>query len=205
MVFLPWYSAVLLIGAGFATYFVFGSFLAGAGYQPAPDRVIRRMLEFARVTPEDRVYDLGAGTGGLLFRAVEEYGASGVGVEVEPLRYLYLRYRRRRSRARSRVQILRQNLFEVDLSSANVILAFLWPGAMRRLRQKFSAELRPGTRVVSYYHRIAGWVPVEKDEHLRVYYYTIPPTLEVPSAEPFGATPVPVSLDPPPLSPTSKP
>ena len=205
MVFLPWYSAVLLIGAGFATYFVFGSFLAGAGYQPAPDRVIRRMLGFARVTATDRVYDLGAGTGGLLFRAVEEHGASGVGVEVEPLRYLYLRYRRRRSRARSRVQILRQNLFDVDLSSASVILAFLWPGAMRRLRQKFSAELRPGTRIVSYYHQIAGWVPVEKDEHLRVYYYTIPPTLEAPTLETSGVPPAPASRDPAPPALSSKP
>ena len=200
MVTVPWYSWVIFAGVGFTSYFIFASFLYGAGYQPAPPRVVRRMLELGRVGPGDEVYDLGAGTGGLLFQAAEVLGARGVGVEVEPIRYLYLRYRRRRSPARDRIRILRRDLFTVDLTSATVVLAFLWPGAMRRLKEKLKRDLRPGTRVVSYYHRITGWKAAEEDGPLRVYVYTIPPVEEPEEpprrSGPLGLAPgaVPVEL-----------
>jgi SAM-dependent methyltransferase len=199
MVTVPWYSLVIFAGVGFTSYFIFASFLYGAGYQPAPPRVVHRMLELARVGPSDEVYDLGAGTGGLLFQAVEVLGARGTGVEVEPIRYLYLRYRRRRSPARDRIRILRKDLFRVDLASATVVLAFLWPGAMRRLKEKLKRELRPGTRVVSYYHRIQGWRTVEEDAPLRVYVYAIPPIEEPEEAPrrsgPLGLAPGTVPLE----------
>ncbi len=189
MITVPWYSLVIFAGVGFTSYFIFASFLYGAGYQPAPPRVVRRMLQLGGVGPGDEVFDLGAGTGGLLFQAVEVLGARGTGVEVEPIRYLYLLYRRRRSPARERIRILRKDLFTVDLTNATVVLAFLWPGAMRRLKEKLKRELRPGTRVVSYYHRIAGWKTVEEDASLRVFVYGIPP-LEEPEGPPRRSGPI---------------
>ena len=77
---------LLIIAILVAIYFVFASFAWGAGYQPAPGRVVRRMLELGEVGPSDRVIDLGAGTGAIIFRAARERGATAIGVELEPIR-----------------------------------------------------------------------------------------------------------------------
>src|SRR5580658_9914608 len=92
-------------------YFVFASFVYGAGYQPAPRRVVTTMLDRAGVGPNDVLFDLGAGTGAIVFRAARERGARVVGVEVEPVRVAVLRLRRRFGGPRDRVRIEWGNLF----------------------------------------------------------------------------------------------
>jgi hypothetical protein len=161
---------VLLFLAALA-YFVFGSFLFGAGYQPTPRRVVDRMLELAEVGPSDALVDLGAGTGAILFRAARERGATAVGVEVEPIRVLVLRLRRRFGRARERIRIDWGDLFKRDYRGTTVVTAFLWPEAMRRLRPLLEAQLPKGARVVSYYHPVPGWEPAASDPDLKVYLY----------------------------------
>jgi SAM-dependent methyltransferase len=172
---LPILLALVLTAVAFAAvYFVFASFLYGAGYQPAPRRVVTRMLDEAKVGPEDLVFDLGAGTGAIVFRAARERGARVVAVEIEPLRIGILRLRRRFGGAKERVQIEWGNLFELNFRDATVVFAFLWPGAMERLRPLFEAQLRPGTRVVSHWHPIPGWEAESFDRETRVYLYRRP-------------------------------
>lgn len=154
----------------FAAYFFFASFVIGAGYQPTPPAVAQRMVEFAQVGPADHVVDLGAGTGALVFLSARQ-GARVTGVEAEPLRFLLLRFRRATSPDRDRVEILRENMFDFPLQDATVVLMFLWPGAMTKLKPKLEQELVPGARVVSYWHPVPGWTPVKEDPKHRVYYY----------------------------------
>jgi SAM-dependent methyltransferase len=158
-------------GIAGAAYFLFASFLFGAGYQPTPRRVVSRMLELGAVGPGDRLYDLGAGTGAILFRAARERGAVVLGVEVEPIRMLILWLRRLVGGPRDRVSLRWGNLFGTDLSQATVVAVFLWPGAMRRLRSLLERQLRPGSRVVSHWHPVPGWTPALHDKETRVYLY----------------------------------
>ncbi len=171
MLDLFWLLAPIAVAALAAFYFVFGSFLYGAGYQPTFRSSVLRMLDLARVGPGDCLYDLGAGTGAILFRAARRHHARVVGVEIEPFRYLILELRRLVGGPRDQVRILWKNLFDIDLSEATVVALFLWPEAMRRLRPKLEAELRPGTRVVSHWHEMPGWRPREYDPRTRVYLY----------------------------------
>ncbi|HYA10554.1 MAG TPA: class I SAM-dependent methyltransferase [Thermoplasmata archaeon] len=171
----PWLLGVLLgVVAAALAYFVFASFLFGAGYQPTPPSAALEMLRLAELTPRDTLYDLGAGTGALVFRAVRLYGARAVGVEVEPIRVLVLRLRRALSGAPDRLTIRWGNMFDLDFSGATVVATFLWPGAMERLRPKFEAELRPGARVVSHCHPIDGWTAEVHDPRTDVYLYRWP-------------------------------
>jgi len=165
---------VLLAVAIALAYFVFASFLFGAGYQPTPRAAALEMLRLAEVSPNDVVYDLGAGTGALVFRAVRLYGARALGVEVEPIRVLVLKVRRALSAKADRLTIRWGNLFALDFSAATVVATFLWPGAMARLRQKFESELRPGARVVSHCHPIPGWTVAVHDPRTDVYLYRWP-------------------------------
>jgi precorrin-6B methylase 2 len=155
-------------------YFVFASFAYGAGYQPTPRKVVTTMLDRAAVGPDDVVFDLGAGTGAIVFRAARERGARVVGVEVEPVRVGILRLRRRFGSARDRIRIHWGNLFALDFRTATVVAVFLWPGAMERLRPLLEAQLRPGARIVSHWHAVPGWTPVSYDEATKVYLYRRP-------------------------------
>jgi SAM-dependent methyltransferase len=152
-------------------YFVFASFFYGAGYQPTPRRVAERMLQLGEVGASDTVYDLGAGTGALVFRAAREHGARVVGVEVEPLRVLILRWRRHFGPAGERVSIVWGDFFRLSYRDATVVLVFLWPDAMARLRPRLEAELPKGARVVSYWHPVPGWTPDSSDPELKIYAY----------------------------------
>lgn len=164
-------AIALFILAVLVGYFIFATFAFGAGYQPTPRRSVEAMLRYAEVGPQDTVFDLGAGTGAILFRAARTYRARVVGTEVEPIRVLVLHLRRRFGPAGDRVTIRWGNLFGLDFRPASVVTAFLWPGAMARLRPKFESELSPGARVVSYYHPVPGWTPEKYDPETRVYLY----------------------------------
>lgn len=167
--------AILLFAiAVAAAYFVFASFAFGAGYEPTPRRSVEAMLKFAEVGPRDTLYDLGAGTGAIVFRAARNYQARVVGVEVEPIRYLILKLRRRLGPSADRITLHWGDLFRLDFRPATVVAVFLWPGAMTRLRPRFEAELPQGARVVSHCHPVPGWVPEAYDQKTDVYFYRWP-------------------------------
>jgi SAM-dependent methyltransferase len=167
------YLLSLVAVAGMA-YFLYASFAFGAGYQPTPRRVVRRMLELAALKPGETLYDLGAGTGAIVFAAARQHGARVVGIEVEPLRVLILRWRRWWGGPRDRIRFVWGNLFEVDFRSAQVVAVFLWPGAMTRLKPRLEAQLPDGARVVSHWHPVPGWTADVTDPELKVYLYRWP-------------------------------
>ncbi len=171
----------LLIAAAATAYFAFASFAFGAGYQPTPRSAVETMLRFAELGPSDRLFDLGAGTGAIVFPAARVYRARVVGVEVEPIRVLILRLRRLLGPFSDRITIRWGNLFHLDFREATVVTAFLWPGAMARLRPKLEAELADGARVVSHCHAIAGWTPEAFDARTKVFLYRWPEARTPPS------------------------
>jgi len=164
-------SIGLIAFAGAMAYFVFATFAYGAGYEPTPRKAVEMMLRLAEVGPRDTVYDLGAGTGAIVFRAARIYRARVLGVEVEPLRYLILRVRRALGPFSDRITLRWGNMFDLNFREATVVTAFLWPGAMARLRPKFEAELPHGARIVSHCHAVPGWTPEKHDAATDVYLY----------------------------------
>ncbi len=126
-------------------YFFFGSFAFGAGYQPTPPKVVERMLEYAAIRPDElRLRSRGRAPAAIVFRAAHRFRARVVAVELEPIRVLILRLRRSLSSDRSRITIEWKDLFDVDLAPAQVVLLFLWPGAMARLKPRLESQLSPG-------------------------------------------------------------
>jgi hypothetical protein len=181
-------AVLLLVIALALAYFVFATFAFGAGYQPTPRRAVETMLRFAEVRPDDTVYDLGAGTGAIVFRAARTYRARVVAVEVEPIRVLILLLRRRFGAFSDRVTIRWGDLFHMDFRGATVITAFLWPGAMAKLRPKFERELPTGCRIVSHHHPIPGWTPTTQDMETKVYLYRWPEAAAPSPTVPTGGT-----------------
>jgi len=146
-----------------------------------PPATVRAMLELAGVTPGDVVYDLGSGDGRIVIAAAREFGARGVGVEIDPALVAESRAVARRLGLGERARFVEQDLFAVELGEATVVTLYLSPELNRRLRPRLIAELRPGSRVVSHDFDMGDWKPdrvvrLHDDgrEHL-LHLWTIPP------------------------------
>ncbi|MBI2613862.1 MAG: class I SAM-dependent methyltransferase [Candidatus Levybacteria bacterium] len=135
-------------------------------------RTARAMCRLAKISKKDVIYDLGSGTGTLLLIAAKEFGARGVGIEIDPLRAVISTLALHSAKVRDKIIIKKKNFFNVDLSNATVIFVYLVPKALERLKPKFLKELKPGTRVVSYRYKIS--LPLSSyDRANNIYLYKI--------------------------------
>jgi cyclopropane fatty-acyl-phospholipid synthase-like methyltransferase len=55
-------------------------------YVPTTEEAVKAMLKLAGVTKNDIVYDLGCGDGRIVIAAAKDYGAHGVGIDINPER-----------------------------------------------------------------------------------------------------------------------
>ena len=53
-----------------------------APFVASPLPVVRKMLELADLKPGETLYDLGSGDGRIVIMAAKEFGANGVGIEL---------------------------------------------------------------------------------------------------------------------------
>lgn len=122
-----------------------------------PLDTVRKMCKLAKVTNKSVIYDLGSGTGNALIIAAKEFGAKGIGIEIDPIRYYIAQYNNLRYHTRDKVTFFKKNFFTVPLSDATVIFMYLIPATIKRLTPKFLQEIKPGTIFVSYVYDL----PVE--------------------------------------------
>jgi len=130
-----------------------------ATYHGTPPWVARAMLQLAEVGPEDVVYDLGSGDGRIVIMAAKEFGARGVGYEIDPDLVEKARARARAEGVGDRVQFIQGDLFAADLRPATVVTLYLYDSLNLRLRPKLQSELAPGSRVVSHRFGMGDWKP----------------------------------------------
>jgi SAM-dependent methyltransferase len=149
-------------------------------YVPTPHNIVAEMLRLAAVKQTDVVYDLGCGDGRVIITAAQQYGARGVGVDIDPKRIKESRANARQAGVVERVKFLQQDLFETDIREATVVTLYLLPQLNRELRPKLFRDLKPGTRIVSHDFDMGDWqpdkvisVPGLAYEHT-VFYWVIP-------------------------------
>lgn len=127
-------------------------------YLPTDQHVVNKMLEMAKVTKADTLYDLGCGDGRICITAAK-LGARAVGVDIDLQRIRECHDNLRNTNLKHLVEFRRQSFFDTDLRPATVLALYLLPAINKLLRPKMLFELRPGTRVVANYFEIADWVP----------------------------------------------
>jgi hypothetical protein len=128
-------------------------------YVPSPESVVADMLRHADVTAADFVVDLGSGDGRIVLTAAKVFGARGFGVEIKDELVTKSNEAAKREGLADRVKFMKQDLFRTDLSQATVITMYLLPDTVNLLKDKFLAELKPGTRIVSHDYPLTGWIP----------------------------------------------
>jgi precorrin-6B methylase 2 len=122
---------------------------------PTPQVLVEKMLDLAKVTPQDLVIDLGSGDGRTVITAAKR-GATAIGVEYNPDMVALSQFNAKEAGVADKATIVRGDIFEYDFSKANVLTMFLLPSINMKLRPKI-LDMRPGTRVVTNSFTMEDW------------------------------------------------
>jgi SAM-dependent methyltransferase len=145
-------------------------------FVPTPNAVVDKMLEMAKVTAKDTVYDLGCGDGRIVITAAQKYNARAVGIDIDPKRIAEATANAKAAGVTKTVSFIEGDLFDADIAPATVVSLYLLTRLNEKLKPKLLAELKPGTRVVSHAFDMGDWKP-EKTTRVSgasVYLWRIP-------------------------------
>ena len=131
-------------------------------YVPTPQKVVDGMLKLADVKKGDVVYDLGCGDGRIVITAAKEYGATGIGVDLNPDRIEEANANAEEAKVEGKVTFHEGDLFKFDFSKADVLTLYLLPDVNLKLRPKIQSEMKPGSRIVSHAFDMGEWEPDKK-------------------------------------------
>jgi hypothetical protein len=133
---------------------------------PTPDALVTKMLQMAKVTKDDLVFDLGSGDGKIPIAASKQFGAKAVGIEYNPDMAELARRNVKRAGVDGSVQIVTGDIFKEDFSKATVVTMYLLPDLNLKLRP-IILKMKPGTRVTSHQFHMGDW---DADEKFNVEY-----------------------------------
>ena len=143
---------------------------------PTPDELVQRMLRMAKVTPQDLVYDLGAGDGKIAI-AAGKLGANSVGIDYNCDMAKLANCMVTSDGVASKTKIIQGDIFKEDFSKATVITMYLLPELNLCVRHRILG-MKPGTRVTSHQFTMGDWEADETSEfEYRTAYLWIVPAL----------------------------
>ena len=128
-------------------------------YVPTTEEAVTAMLKLADVQKSDIVYDLGCGDGRIVIAAAKEYGAHGVGIDINPKRIQEAEQNAEKAGVEKLVRFEENDLFDADIHEASVVTLFLLSSVNLKLRPKLLKDLKPGTRIVSNTFDMGDWKP----------------------------------------------
>ena len=143
----------------------------GSKWQASPRRHVRRILELAALQPGEVLYDLGSGDGRIVIAAAKHCGSDAVGIEIDPVRLAMSQARAHLAGTEELARFEQGDLFETDVSDADVVVVFLSQRANDRLEEKLRRELPLNARVISNRHTFSHMRQIDEDRELGIRVY----------------------------------
>lgn len=145
-------------------------------YVPSDEKIVHSMLDFAQVSSEDILYDLGCGDGRILVAAALEHNTRGVGIDMDPMRITEAIEYAGHSGVEHLVHFFEGDLMEADFSQASVVTLYLLDIVNIKLRPRLLDELRPGTRIVSHAFNMGDWKADQQQScgSIKLYKWIVP-------------------------------
>ena len=143
----------------------------GSPWHPLSDENINRIIRFADLQPGETFYDLGSGDGRVLIAASRKKCVRGIGVEIDPIKVWLSRYFIMARKLTEKIHIHRGNMFDFDVSDADVIYLYLTHQALDRLFPEILNRMKPSARIICYRFCIRNLEPAKmnKDKNLFLY------------------------------------
>lgn len=155
-------------------------------YVPTPQNVVDKMLDVAKISKTDVLYDLGCGDGRIPITAAKKFGIKAVGYDLDPVRIKEARENARKACVEDLVTFELKDIFKVDLSPASVVTLYLLPELNVKLIPQLD-KLAAGSRVITHDFDMAGVDPEDtwtimaphhrapyKDREHYVYLFKVP-------------------------------
>ena len=141
-----------------------------------PPDIVNAMLKLAGARKSDVVYDLGCGDGRIVIAAAKEYGARGVGIDINPQRIAEANQNAQREHIASLVKFQTGDIFNSDVRQASIVTLYMLPDVNLKLRPKLQHELKPGSRIVTHGFAMGDWQPtqVEEVDGEKIYLWVLP-------------------------------
>jgi tRNA A58 N-methylase Trm61 len=130
-----------------------------APFVPSPAPVVEYMLKLSGLKPGEVLFDMGAGDGRTVIMAAKAFGARGVGVELREDLAKKAMSSIHESGLDDRVTIVNDDMFNVNLTAADVVYLYLTTSANEKIKPKLERDLKKGARVVSHDYEVVGWRP----------------------------------------------
>jgi SAM-dependent methyltransferase len=124
---------------------------------PTPPEMVEKMLDIAKLTPQDYVIDLGSGDGRNVIAAAKR-GSLALGVEYNPDMVELSKRRAAEAGVTGKATFVQGDMYAADISKATVLALFLLPVNLNKLAPKF-LDMTPGSRIVGNTFGIDGWEP----------------------------------------------
>jgi SAM-dependent methyltransferase len=152
---------------------------------PTAQALVDKMLDMAKVTPQDYVIDLGSGDGRTVITAAKR-GARALGIEYNPDMVALSKRNAAKAGVSDKAQFIQGDLYEADFSQGTVLTLFLLPEINLKLRPKI-LDMKPGTRVVANSFDMSDWIADKTDtvedkekcpEYCTVLFWIVPAKVE---------------------------
>ena len=130
-----------------------------APFVPSPSSVVEYMLKLADLKAGEVLFDMGSGDGRTVVMAAKTFGARGVGIELREDLAKKAMGTIHENNLEDRVTIVNGDMFNVNLTEADVVYLYLTTSANEKIRPKLDSDLKKGARVVSHDYEIIGWKP----------------------------------------------
>jgi len=156
-------------------------------FVPTPQEVVDKMLEAAKVTKDDVVYDLGCGDGRIVCTAAKTFKCKAMGFDIDPKRIKESEESKSKldKDIQKMVTFEKKDIFKLDLSEATVVTLYLLPSLNVKLIPQLK-KLKKGSRIVSHDFDMKGVTPDKGypiqvkvgDREVPVYKWTTPLNIE---------------------------
>jgi predicted RNA methylase len=132
-----------------------------APFVPSPQTVVEFMLKMVELRAGEVLFDMGSGDGRTVIMAAKTFGARGVGIELREDLAKKAMGNIHECGLDDRVTIMNDDMFNVNLTSADVVYLYLTTSANEKIKPNLERDLKKGARVVSHDYEIIGWRPVK--------------------------------------------
>jgi len=129
----------------------------GGPFVPTPMPAVHEVLKAAKIKPGDKMYDIGSGDGRFVHFASKNYSAKATGFELDPFVFFLAKIRQWVWGWEGKV--IHGNFLKHSIKDADILICYMLPRTLAKFQKKFDAELKKGTRVVSYAFHIGSWEP----------------------------------------------